>query len=438
MKSFKVRKLTTALIVSGLLSMSSHAIASAFQLWEQDTTSVANFHAGYAASAYNASTAFYNPAGLSRFKEQQFVLSGSNVTTDIKYRGTVSVNTLNDNDPQPVTAQGGNYAFVPAMYYVAPLSDVVAFGLSVNIPFGLKTNYGKQTLLRYVSTVTSVQVIDISPVLSFKLNDQWSIGFGPDIQMMKGEFNQVGGANGTTEFDSDGLNTANDTGYGMHAGVMYEYNENTRAGLSYHSQAVHHLTGNSSFNGPLAVFLGTTIQSTRAKLDLTLPPYTALSAYHKLNQKVALMGSVIYTQWNTIQYLVLHNVAGISNTVASTDIIVTIPQHFRNTYNISLGADYSATDTITLRAGIGYDQTPVKNAYRNVQLPDNNHYAFAIGGHIQSTPTLGFDLGWSHIMINKAHISPPTQVTGDETTNTNGSVTGGADVLSMQLVWDMV
>lgn len=441
MKYFQLHKLTAALSAVGFLAFSSHAMASAFQLWEQDAATVGNYHAGYAAAANDASTAFYNPAGLSRFKNQQVVLAGIGVLTSFKYQGTIGVNTIDDGTPQSATAQGGNPGFIPALHYVAPLSDIVFFGFSVDVPFGLKTNYGMNTPLKYASTQTSVEVVDISPVLTFKLGEKLSFGLGPDVQTMKGEFDLVG-TNGITEWDSQGINTANDTAYGMHAGIMYEFNDNSRVGLSYHSQVVHHLTGNSSFSGPLVrealEIPSGEITNRRTRLDITLPPYTALSAYHKVNSSFAVMGSVIYTQWNTLQNLVLHNVAGIQDLAASTNIIVTMPMHFQNTFNFSVGTDYFATDKITLRGGVGYDQTPVSDKYRNAMLPDNNRYVIALGAHYQTTPTIGFDVGWSHLFINQATINPPAQVIGDEIVTTNGNVNGGADVFAAQLVWDLI
>ena len=212
--------------------------------------------------------------------------------------------------------------------------------------------------------------------------------------------------------------------------------------MSYHSQVVHHLTGNSSFTGPLADALDANIHSRRTKVNITLPPYTALSGYRRMYPNLALMASVIYTQWHTIQNLVLQNVAGIELDddvpTPSTNIVVIIPQHLRNTWNFTVGVDYFLTDQITLRGGVGYDQTPVRFAYRNVQMPDNNRYVIALGGHYQATSAIGLDLGWMHLFFNKAHISPPPQVTGAEVGITNGSVKGGADVLSGQLTWDIV
>ena len=84
MNRFRLRKLAAALSLTGMAILSSHAMASGFQLFEQDAASVGNFHAGYAAAVFDASTAFYNPAGLSRFKEQQLVVAGDNIFTSIK------------------------------------------------------------------------------------------------------------------------------------------------------------------------------------------------------------------------------------------------------------------------------------------------------------------------------------------------------------------
>lgn len=437
MKLFKLRKISAAITSAGLLILSTNASASAFQLWEQDAASIGNYHAGYAAAAYDASTAFYNPAGLSRFKNQQFVLSGDAVLTNFNYTGTIAVDTINANTPAPVSAQGGLWGFVPAFHYVAPINNIIAFGFSVDVPFGLKIDYGTDTILRYASTETSVRVIDISPVLSFKLNKYFSIGLGPDLQVMQGEFNQIG-TSGGEELDSDGINSADDTAFGMHAGILYEMNENSRIGLSYHSQVVHHLTGTSTFSGPLADFFDGPIRSSRNKLNLTLPPYTALSLFHQLSPKFVVMGSVIYTQWSTIKDLVLQDVAGLSDFEPSTGIVVTIPQFFVNTFNVSVGGNYIYNDKVTLRGGLGYDQTPVRDAYRTVMLPDNTRYVVALGGHYQTTKSIGFDVGWSHYFMNKSHVIPPVQVTGDERVTTNGSINGRADVFAAQIVWDLV
>ena len=171
---------------------------------------------------------------------------------------------------------------------------------------------------------------------------------------------------------------------------------------------------------------------------MTLPAYTVLSVYHKLNPKVAVMGSVTHTQWNKMQTLKMKGLAGVDEAGNPTkNLVVEIPQHFRNTVNVSVGADYAATDTILLRSGIGYDQAPIKNHSRSIQLPDSNRFVISLGTHIQATKTLGIDAGWTHLFISKAKINPPTQKLGTQQVTTNGAVDGGADAYSVQLVWDI-
>ena len=432
-KRFTMRYFTALLYASSLFGAQS-IFASGFQLWEQDGASVGNYHAGYAAEANDASTAFYNPAGITRFKNQQVVMSGMAVFTNIKYKGTVAVNNVLNNAPQNATAQGGGFALVPNLNYVAPINDKLGFGFSITVPFAAQVNYGRDTFLRYASTLSSVKVIDMSPSLGMKLTDKTSVGFGIDLQRMEVEFDQIAGLGPTTN-DTDSTNRANDTGWGAHFGGLYEFTPDSRVGFSYHSQVVHHLSRKSSLSGPLA---GTSNIVSRATANITLPPYTALSLFQRINPKVAVMGSVIYTQWTNVRDILMKNISAVDAAGLPETIDVDIPEHFKNTWNVSIGADYSITDQFTLKSGIGYDQTPVQNAYRTVQLPDNDRYVVALGGHYQASKTVGVDLGWSHFFMNKAHIAPPTQVTGSQRTTTSGSVTGQADVYSAQLTWDIL
>lgn len=442
MKRFVTRPFIVLLCATGTLGLSTQAMASAFQLWEQDGASIGDYHAGYAAQADDASTGFYNPAGLTRFRNQQITFGADTIMTSFKYRGDVNIKTPllppTGITYDSVVAQGGQIGVVPFLHYVAPITDSLGFGFDVDIPFGLKTNYGMSTPLRYAGTLSSIEVVDISPSLGFRVTDKASIGAGFDIQRAYAEFNSVGTL-GTPEFDSTSTNKANDTGYGFHLGALYEFTPDTRVGLSYHSQVVHHLTGSSHLDGPVPDYLtGGSLISHHALANLTLPPYTALSIYDKVKPQVALMGSVIYTQWSTFQTLRLQNVAGVQDFTPGTNIDVVIPEHYHNTWNVTVGSEYYITPAVTLRGGIGYDESPIPDAYRNIQLPDNDRYVIALGGHYQATKTVGVDLGWTHFFLRNASINPPPQATGDQVVTTTGNVTGGADVIGGQITWDIV
>jgi long-chain fatty acid transport protein len=439
MKRFILSRLVKVLYTSGLMVVSAQAMASAFQIWEQDGASLGNVHSGYAAEAADASTAWYNPAGITRFDHQQLVFGEVVIVPSFKYKGDVTVITPFDTTTfSSVSAQGGTFNLVPSLHYVAPITDRLGFGFSLNVPFGLKTDYGRTSPLRYAGTLTSVQVIDLSPSLAYRIFDKASIGAGFDIQRMYGEFDQTGTPFATEPvFDTENITKVNDNGYGYHLGALYEFNPSSRLGISYHSQVVHHLSGSSKFIGPLANDLnGGPFGSSRATVNVTLPAYTALSFYQRVHPQVALMATAIYTQWNGFRTLSLHDAAGILNMAPSTSINVTVPEYYHNSWGFSAGANYYATETITLRGGFGYDQTPVRREYRTAQLPDCDRYLVGIGSHFQATKALGFDIAYSHVFSNRSLVNPPPEVTGDQTVQVNGHVNGSADVIGAQLVWD--
>lgn len=458
MKRFVMRRLIASLCVSGLLlGVSSQAMASAFQLWEQDAASVGNYHAGYAALANDASIAWYNPAGITRFNNQQVVVGVVPIMSDFKYKGTVTVtNTLppflaplGTKTFNNVTAQGGSFSLVPNAHYVAPINDFIGFGFSVSAPFGLKTDYGRSSALRFAATLTSITVIDVSPSLGVKVYQGpygiASLGAGFDLQKAYAEFDDTA-LSTLTGATAQSTSSANDTGYGYHLGAMYEFTPDARVGVSYHSQVVHNLTGSSTFDGAIANALnnGGPIHAGHTTARITLPPYTALSGYYRFIPQAAVMASVIYTQWNTFHTLTANNVAGAAPiptfpfAVKSRSLTVSIPENYRNSWNFSLGGDYYACNNIIVRGAVGYDQTPLRNNLRNAQLPDNDRYTVALGAHFQASKQVGVDIGWTHLFLVDANMNPPPQVTGAQIVAVNGHVTGGADVFGGQVTWDIV
>lgn len=430
-----IKKLALLLVAAGC---TSPVIATSFQSWTQDAGSIGNYHAGRAAIAEDASTNFYNPAGLIRIHNQQLLAGGTPTTTDVRFRGTVATNTLGTG-PQAVSAQGGTFTFLPYAHYAAPLADNLVFGLSVMTPFNSYTNYGLTSNAQYAATQSSIRVIDVAPSLGFAYNDKVAVGFGLDVEHARGEFDYsitsaLPGTNTLTK------NTGTSYGYGFHAGVLYSASENTRIGLNFLSQVKHHLHGGSSnFSGPLANNSAGGIQTTNGlKANVTLPSTTTLSVFHTFNPAWDVMGTVIYSHWSVFNQLILQNVAGISGGASNNLIIVTMPESYRSTWNYALGANYHINEKWFIRAGAGYDETPSNNSYRNLQFPDSNQVAVALGTHIQATPTIGFDIGWTHQFAQNTRINNLSQATGDQVTVTNGSINTSTDIYGLGLKWDIV
>ncbi len=407
----------------------STAFAAGFQLWEQNVTSIENFHAGRAVLANDASIAYDNPAGIIRIKNQQLVLGGMGILTDVRFDGQLATcMTLGGSvfcgTPTIGTVQGGTFNFIPDLHYVAPLSETWGFGLSVVAPYGSDLEWGQSSFINPIVTRARLQVVDITPSLGFKVTNKLSLGFGFDIEKMSAELNSI-------LVTLPSIIKGYDTAYGYHAGALYEFNPATRLGLAYHSQVIHHLKGTSLYNGI----------ASRDTANINLPPDTTLSVYHSFNSKWALMATIVYTQWNIIHNLVVNNASSFMQLNGGVPLSVDFPQNFRNSWTYSLGADYSPTEKLTLRAGLGYDQTPTRNAYRILQLPDSNRYDFSVGGHYQVNKTFGFDLGWTRVFLQTAALNPPLHPELYPLLlqpSVQGKAFSSADVFGAQITWNFI
>jgi long-chain fatty acid transport protein len=337
-----------------------------------------------------------------------------------------------------VTAQGGTFYFLPNVHYAAPLADDLVFGLSVMTPFAAETNYGLNTNARYAAALSSIYVVDAAPSLGFAYNNKISVGFGMDIEKAYGElsFMTASTSPGSATWNK---NTGSSYGYGYHAGILYQPTEQTRIGFNYLSQVIHHLHGGSSrFSGPLAHNgVGGLQYVNNLNMNMALPPTTTLSIFHAINPVWDVMGTVIYTQWNLLNQITVHNMTGISGGASNNGITMIIPEHYRNTWNYSLGANYHVNEHWFIRTGVGYDESPSNNQYRNLQFPDGNQVAIALGTHFQATKTIGLDLGWTHSFIANTRIHNLSQASGDQVTVTNGSIQASTDVYGLEMKWDI-
>src|SRR3990172_2899098 len=78
----------SCLVTGAMLVMSGTAAASGFALTEQSGSGLGNAYAGGAAGAEDASTIFFNPAGLSQIKGRQLVVAGHAIKPSAKFSNT--------------------------------------------------------------------------------------------------------------------------------------------------------------------------------------------------------------------------------------------------------------------------------------------------------------------------------------------------------------
>ena len=447
------QKFTLSLLAAAVIAGNAHA--AGFQLYaEGSSVLTGNAGAGSAAEGFDASSSTYNPAALVLLKHPEAVLSGVTIVPDIKFSGLVTNTTTLELFGMPVSQSvaGGpvdqyslaENAFVPAFHLAYPFNEQVVGAISVTAPFGLSTRYEDNSNARYDATNTKVTTIDISPALSFKVNDMVSLGIGIDFERTDVDFDSViafpvvdVGVFPPTVGTNDYLvkNNAKDWGIGGHGGVLFSFREGaTRIGVNYMSQVKFNLEGTSTTTG-----LGGPFIDTNANASLKLPNGLTGSFYHEVNKTFALLGSVVWTKWDVLNQVQINDVA-----LPSGPATVITPTNYDNVYRAALGANIRVNDHFLLRFGGAFDQSPINDVDRDLRLPDDDRWIAAVGFHVDATSHLSFDVGYQHIFFKDPTIdlnstvvaSPLPDVTIIQNLNARGTVDdAGADLIGIQAKW---
>ena len=79
----------------------------------------------------------------------------------------------------------GEAAFVPNVFFAMDFDPKWNFGIGVNVPFGLKTEYDSDWIGRFQGIKSEVQTVNINPSVSYKFSRCASLGFGVSWQQGK-------------------------------------------------------------------------------------------------------------------------------------------------------------------------------------------------------------------------------------------------------------
>jgi len=175
-----------------LALFSDSTFAAFFQLAENSPAGLGNAFAGGAAIAEDASTVWYNPAGLTRLKGNQLVAAGHLIfpSTEFDNESSTITSLLGILPPANVLTGGdggdaGEDALVPNVYYAQSIDDDLTVGIGLNTPFGLATDYDDGWVGRYHALFSEIKTINVNPGLGYKLSERVSIGGGINIQFVE-------------------------------------------------------------------------------------------------------------------------------------------------------------------------------------------------------------------------------------------------------------
>jgi long-chain fatty acid transport protein len=387
------------------LAFSGSAVASGFQLIEQNASGIGNAYAGSAAVADNASTIFFNPAGMTQLQAREFSLGMSVVKPSFKFNNEgSSVPNVGSASLAGNGNDGGTLAYIPNGYFSMALNKDLYFGIGLSGPFGLMTEYDSTWLGAAQSISFEIKTYNINPSIAYRVNDKVSIGFGLNWMRMEAEYvkRYASTTNPPGIVPATALNplatlTADDDSWGWNVGALFNVSPSTKVGVSYRSTVKQTLDGTLTVAG---------VTSFGAKADIELPDTLIISAAQKLNDKWEMLGDLSWTGWSSVPKVDIIR-------KADGAVVQRLDTAFKDSWRIAFGANYQINDAWKLKFGVAYDNTPVPDAsHRLVSLPDNDRTWLSLGAQWKPSKEAALDLGAAYLFVKDTDINAVSASTG--------------------------
>lgn len=424
MRNSRLHLTAWAVAIFGLIQAltTDTAVAGGFSLFvESGAAAVGNAQAGSAALAEDATTVFFNPAGLTRLQHRQLSFVANGIRSSAKFSNSGSTSAISTI---PLTGgdggDAGSLVFVPGAFYAMDVVPRLKFGMGINAPFGLKTEYDDGWVGRYHALKSELETISITPALALKVNDVVSLGVGFIAERARAEltkaidfgtvcFGSVFGpatctAAGILPQTKDGKVKVegDDWGFGFSLGALFQVTPSTRVGLAYRSKISHEISGDATFTkpilpGPFAHLTSTpATTNTSAKASVTLPDVLSISAVTQISPKWSLLGDVTWTNWSRFKELRVRFGNGAPDSVTT--------ENWHDTVRLAAAVNYQASEVWKLRAGVAYDPTPVKDEFRTPRIPDENRVWLALGTNVEVSLASSVDFAYAHLFFNDPSI----------------------------------
>lgn len=397
-----------------LVYFASLSFAAGLILYEINSPLTGTASAGWAALAEDASTAFTNPAGMTRLDRSQLLVGAQPLIITSRF------------DPSPATTfsgtDGGNAGSVfPSLggYYVHSCSDRFKMGFSLLSYFGLGVDYGDDWVGRYYVEKADFLTLSLSPSVAYKVNDWLSIGAMFNV-LYSQLHSQTAINNLLVEPDGQIKYEDGDFGFGGGFGLLIEPREGTRFGVTYYSPVNVSFNDVPELNG-LGPVLGEALSrlgllDTNVGMDITIPQWIMMSAYQQITDKFAIMANFGWQDWSQFGDVDISLSVNPETTTSFNNNV-----EFKDTWHVAIGAQYRVSEPWLLSAGFAYDSSPCDESNRSPDMPFDRNFRYAAGVQYDWSKNLTLGLAYEFIDLGSGSISKEGflrgNLSGDYSTN---------------------
>lgn len=354
---------------------------------------------GIVAQADNAESAFSAPAGMSRLEGTRVTVQTMWATSLADFEVDENQTTIAGGDPD----KGSDPIVIPSIYYVRQFDDRWHGGISLTVPSGFGSDYGNTWAGRYETVDFSLVYVALTPAVSYRWNDKLSLGAAVGINYTAEDSEvkirqpfQDGDGKITSDLDGVGLNVT--------LSLLYQFTEQTRAGISWTSDSDADLEGNVRLRNLDPVFdqvateLG--IKDINTEITNTLPQRVLVGMYHEFDSGNYFTVDGMWMKFSDF------SVSDIK--LDGQRVNVNTPDIYNDLYALTVGAGFPASERLTYKIGAMYLSKAVDDEDRTFSIRMDRIWGVGAGVSYDLTSGNTVDLNANVFNVGDASVDKET------------------------------
>jgi long-chain fatty acid transport protein len=381
--------------------MSSPALAGAFGLREQSTVGLGMAFAGVAAGSAKLGSMFWNPATMTDMPGLQSDSSAAVIAPFAKLNTTAGSSPGYFNPVLGGSSSGnvGEAAFLPSSYSSWQVNDRLWLGVASNAPYGLMTKPDATWAGRAYGNSNKLFSLEVTPTVAYKVNDWLSVGAGLRVLYFDVRYTTAVPGRAPAPYWSVAGLDADNTSVGFNLGATIKPWAGGEIGIGYRSMVQQDLTGNFSGGEAFAPSLNVPaglaglLLNHPVKARLVLPETLTVGLKQDLNQQFSVALGAEWTNWSRLRAPRIYDTYTGRLHAAAPDL----PLDYRDGWYFSVGGEYRINPVWTVRAGLGYEISPISDSTRSPRLPDSDRIWASLGASYNWNDKLSFDVSYAHL-----------------------------------------
>ncbi len=366
MKNRLVKLTTLSLIATTAI------YANGYKIPETSTSSVSLLAANVAHSS-GADTAYYNPANMSFMKDENLINANLILISVDSARFKGSAYGIDGLDIESES----ELPLIPSIHYVSNKYDKFTFGFSMVVPSGV-TKEWRESPAKDVAQKFTLEVVELNPTLSYKVNDNLAVAFGARILSSHGIVESSSTASRDMEGDS--------LDFGYNLALSYKPTSALEFGLTYRNKVDLEEEGNAKlYIGDAKVYDG------GGSVKVPLPAQLNIALAYTFKSKTTLELVYEKSYWSAYKTLDFNYTSNIPAILQpSMDDPITKGWEDTTTYRFGVTQEL---DKLTLMAGFIIDETPIPEQSVSFELPGTDSKSISFGAKYQIDKKLSAGFG---------------------------------------------